>query len=741
MKRPLALVGFTYLLTLAVAVYFGAQVSLILACVCLAGFLATTLKKKTRVTGVFSLVFLAAALAFGYFSGSSAAVTDMTARLDGKDAVIDGVICELPYRAYSRNYYEVEIRSVSGAKEQISMKIRLSSQNALRAEPYSHIRGKVHLFLPSGGEGYTSRSYYASKGITMFGYLYEYEAVQVTPPTEKPPYYYALCLRSDLLKSVRTMLPRQEADLVNGVLFGDQTSLSAQVSSDFRAIGISHILSVSGLHMATMAELLLMLFLFLKLPRKLAAAFASGGVVVFMAITCFVPSVTRSGVMCLLYLSGMLFSRKQDALTSLGAAVLLIGLSNPFAAADIGLLLSFSATLGLVLCSGKITCFLDEKYDKIKALQPLVHGFNGVVATTVGATLFTLPIVILSFRSVTLISLFSNLLELVPSTLMMNFAAVASVLNLIAPQSYFAMPFALISGLLAKYMQLSSHWLAQIPYASVSASYGFVLIWLSGSILLFAIAYLIRRSNRLLQASAWLSAILLLTGILSYQVSVRDVTRLAILDIGNAQSVVLTRNDHAAVIGCGGFSSNPIGSYLRSQGITKLDYIQPLTQEKEESKNCAELTQAFRPEHLVMQESDYLDDFLRKEISKIKTVSSFQEQTETKLWNHAELLTVSSGQVSAVRITVNQITVLVCPEGVDYTALPSDWLSSDFLITGTVPDRTTPLEPFYTVLTADEEGLQKNYMQARSLHPLVTGGQGNILLELKGDRTLEVRRE
>jgi competence protein ComEC len=275
----------------------------------------------------------------------------------------------------------------------------------------------------------------------------------------------------------------------------------------------------------------------------------------------------------------------------------------------------------------------------------------------------------------------------------------------------------------------------------VSASYGFVLIWLSGSILLFAVTILIRKSNRLLQVSTWLSVILLLTGILSYQVSVRDVTRLAVLDVGNAQSVVLTRNGHAAVVGCGGFSSNPIGSYLRSQGITKLDYIQPLTQGKEESKNCAELTQTFRPEHLVMKKSDYLDDFLQKAIPGIKAVSSFQEQSESKLWNNAELLTASSGQASAARITVNQITVLVCPDGVEYTTLPPDWLSSDFLITGTVPNRTTPLEPFYTVLTVDEEGLQKNYALARPLHPLATAGRGNIVLELKDDRTLKIRRE
>ena len=47
MKRPLVLVGFCYLLTLAAAVYFGAQLALVLACCCLFGFLITMFLPKT----------------------------------------------------------------------------------------------------------------------------------------------------------------------------------------------------------------------------------------------------------------------------------------------------------------------------------------------------------------------------------------------------------------------------------------------------------------------------------------------------------------------------------------------------------------------------------------------------------------------------------------------------------------------------------------------------------------------
>ncbi len=740
MKRPLALVGFCYLLTLAAAVFFGASWSMLLACCSLAGFLVTLFLPKIRAVGVFPIVLLTMSLAFGSFYAGVQSVAPSLA-LAEKDAVIDGTVCELPYQSYNRFYYVVEVNDLSVPNVSKTFKIRLSTQNALHVEPYSHIKGKVHLFLPNGGEGYSSRSYYASKGITMFAFLYEYEEMKVTPPTEKPPYYYALSLRSALLKSVRSMLPPEQANLINGVLFGDQTSLSAEVSSDFRTIGISHILSVSGLHMATMAELILLLLLFFKVPKKLAALLAAGGVIGFMAITCFVPSVTRSGVMCLIYLFGILLSRKPDALNSLGAAVLLIGFSNPYAAADIGLLLSFFATLGLILISGKVSRYLNEKYDKIKRISPLVRGVNGTLATTVSAVLFTLPIIIISFGTVSLIAPVSNLLELVPSTLMMNFAAIAAVINLIAPQSFLAMPFALIAGLLAKYMQSCAHWLAQIPYASISASYSFVLIWIAGSLLLAAATLFLMKTPRLFKATAWLSAIVLLVGIFSYQVTMRDVTRFAVLDVGSAESIVLTRNGHAAVIGCGGFSSNTISRYLRSEGITKLDYIQPLSQSREESVNCAELIDAFHPAHLVMQSDDSMDGFLQASLSNVNSRNTFENTASSSLWGNAELNTVSVGKTSAVHVVINQISILLLPGGADFSALPQNWLGSDFLVVDSVPDDAGMYQPLYSILSMDEEDLRKIGSVGNSLNPIPTGGSGTVVLAFKKDQTLQIRRE
>ncbi|MDF1494204.1 ComEC/Rec2 family competence protein [Caproiciproducens sp. CPB-2] len=739
MKRPLVLVGFCYLLTLAAAVYFGPELSLVLACASLAGFLITALAPKTRAVGVFPAALLAVTLAFGSFYAVHQSQVEPAELLAGRDAVIDGTVCELPYQAYNRFYYIVEVNDISLKDAPRPLKIRISSQGALNVEPYSHIQGKVHLFLPSGGEGYSSRSYYASKGITLFSYLYEYESVRVSPPARKPPYYYALKLRSALLKSVRSMLPPSEARLVNGVLFGDQTSLSPQVTADFRAIGVSHILSVSGLHMTTMAELILMLLLFFRVPKKPAAALAGVGVVCFMAVTCFVPSVTRSGVMCLIYLSGMLLSRHPDSLNSLSISVLLIGWSNPYAAADVGLLLSFSATLGLILFSGQTAGYLNRKYDKIKKIGPLVRGVNGILGTTVWAVLFTLPIVILSFQSVSLAAPVANLLELVPSTLMMNFAAIAAVINLIAPQSFLAMPFALVSGLLAKYMLACAHWLAQTPFASVSASYGFVTLWLSGTLLLTAATVLMMKSRKLFRVTALLSLILLLTGIFSYQLSMRNVTRLAVLD--GAGSVVLTRNGRAAVIGCGGFRSETIGSYLRSQGVTGLDVLQPLTLTAEEAKNAAELMNAFTPDRLVIQKDGMIDTFIRKAVPQTGSVAPYDLSADTKLWKNTQVQTRFDGTASAARITCGGVSVLVCPAGANLDGLPEKWLASDFVAADSVPKNADLFHPLFTIFSADGETMGGNVSQIKKLSPIVTGGAGNIVLQIKDDGTLQLRRE
>ena len=123
------------------------------------------------------------------------------------------------------------------------------------------------------------------------------------------------------------------------MLLGDKAALPDTVQDIFRAAGISHLLAVSGLHLA----LLCGLFSFgrrRRFCRPLILARAAVAVF-YMLLTGLPISVLRAGIVFLLVLLGDWFYQPIDLLTLTGAAAVLLGLQNPYAPCDIGFQLSF----------------------------------------------------------------------------------------------------------------------------------------------------------------------------------------------------------------------------------------------------------------------------------------------------------------------------------------------------------------------------------------------------------------
>ncbi len=739
MKRPLVLVGLCYLLTLAAAVSFGASVSAVLFWVLLAAFAATLFWRRTRRAVVFPLACITAAAALGAFCIYSHAAVEPPRTLDGKTVAVQGTVCELPQKKYNRWYYIIRVDKIAGTGVPAGFKVRLSSQNGIDAAPYSRISGNFHFFLPSGGEAFSSRGYYASKGIMMSAYAQGQGGLTVQPPAEKPPYYYALRMRQKLLQSVKTLLPPEEASLVNGILLGEQSGLSAETAADFRTDGISHILSVSGLHLSAIAQLLIFLLLFLRVPKRTAAITASLGVFGFMAVTCFVPSVTRSGMMCLMCLAAPFFSRRADPLNSLCTAALLLCLANPYAAADIGLLLSFFATLGLVLCAGPIANFLNRKFDRVHWLSPLVRAVSGILATSAAASLFTLPIILLSFGTVSLAAPLANLLELVPSTVLIVTGAAAALFGLF-PQTFLAKPFALAAGLTAKYMQHCAAWIASLPFASISASQGFVTLWLAGTILLLAVAFALGKGKRLFPQSVCLSVILLVTGIFSFQLSRQDVTRLTVMDVGDGVSAVLTRGGHAAVIGCRDYNSAGLVSCLNSESIGRLDCLEVLTEQRDEFSCAAEAADRFLPVQFAAQQKSAADGYLQEAAAKSTHSTPFATRAEMSLWSNVKIETRYGKKAAAARITACGVTIVLVPKGVGSGQLPEDWNQPDFLVTDN-PTGNEEVSPACNLYSVSRRMLEKSSGKIQKTRAVWTAGYGNIVLTLKDGRIAAVGRE
>ncbi len=213
--------------------------------------------------------------------------------------------------------------------------------------------------------------------------------------------------------------------IVAALLIGDMAGLSAELQERYSRAGVSHILSISGLHISlvagsayTAARWLLArsewLLLCANVP-KIAQALAVWPVLLYAGIAGGNLPTLRAVAMGLLLLGGTLLDRARDWLTGLAAAALAINLCWPGSVFEISFQLSFIAVLAIVLGMRRVTAWWDDWEERhlIRLRSPRWRAVRWLVlyeAVTVCAVLGTAPLAAWHFNRVSLIALFANAL-------------------------------------------------------------------------------------------------------------------------------------------------------------------------------------------------------------------------------------------------------------------------------------------------------------------------------------------
>ncbi len=201
--------------------------------------------------------------------------------------------------------------------------------------------------------------------------------------------------------------------LIKGFLINDRTDISAKVTSDFRRSGVSHLLAVSGLHIALLLGTLEFVLKKIFIPKKIRCILVAVFGVLFLALTNFAPSAVRSALMLFAVYASFMFSEDSDSLTSLFTSVCLMTLFSPYSIYDVGLMMSFFATLGLIT----VYPFLEKKLPKANAknrflnlIQRFLLWIVKSVLITLVANFFILPILWYYFGEMSLVSVAANIL-------------------------------------------------------------------------------------------------------------------------------------------------------------------------------------------------------------------------------------------------------------------------------------------------------------------------------------------
>ncbi len=194
---------------------------------------------------------------------------------------------------------------------------------------------------------------------------------------------------------------------LRGIAVGDRTTIPAELDARWRAVGIYHVLSVSGLHLAVVAGLLYTL-----LRRALAASPWGGRIhpvrwaapiamvfaIAYTMITGAQLATLRALIVVGVMFAGAMLDRPARLVDALAVAALAILIWRPGDLFDPGFQLSFAAALVLALRSGT-------------ARRPGVRGWiASTLATSAWVSLITAPITAFHFHEVTAGGVIGNVL-------------------------------------------------------------------------------------------------------------------------------------------------------------------------------------------------------------------------------------------------------------------------------------------------------------------------------------------
>lgn len=737
MKRPFAVIGFTYFMALVAAGIIGFTFSLTCAIVCLPAFFVALCFKKLRRSATVPAVLLAVCVAGFSYCFAFAQTAAPVSALAGMRAQVSGQILNDPVREYDRYYYEIRVESTAVENAPTGFKLWLSSKKKLEADAFDRLTATVQFYEPSAKSSYYADGYYICAYIVGEPEVFE---------ADKPFYYNILTLRRYIRNCVLRLLPGDEGGLIIGMLLGDKSGLPAETIDNFRRAGVSHLLAVSGLHLSAFCFMLLWLLKRLRLPRRICSIAAMAGVVFFMALTGFSPSVRRAGIMMLIYLAGGLFRREPDGINSLGFSVLLLTLVNPFSALDCGLLLSFSATLGILIFSGAPMQFVKARVGRIKnrVVRKAVRTLAESVTISFAACLFTMPVQFLVFGEISLVASVSNLLVVFPATSAMLCGGLAVIFSS-GWFSFFQYPFGLAAGLIAKYILWCVKVLADVPFAAAAVGQPYLHIWLGGSFVLFGLTLLLFRRASRLRFTAWLSLLCLLVGIFSFQALNFGVTNVAVLDVGNGTCVAVVNRGRAVLIGCGGenLPGTVAGRYLRATGVRKLELLVLPRLAQTEASGLSPLLDSYGCDYLILPDKPETAELFdaQRRLNGYRHVCN--NRTSTQIWGDVRIETDSTGDMACVYVKVQDTSFLISSyPGADLKNLPEEWLNADVLICRGVPQASTNGVCAETVIVSDNE---RGFMsaaaeQSRGVTALSTSGCGNLILSTRGHGDISIVR-
>lgn len=629
----------------------------------LAALAALALGRKRRLRRRLLLILLGLALGLSWTAAYTRLFFQPALELDGQTVRLDAVVTDFP-QASAYGGYTVPVKVSFGPVAAVSA-VLYGDDQYQELRPGDQLTTVAHCVVGSRTFAGEEITYYTAKGIFLRAQTYG--RLEVQRPERIPLAYWPALAANGLKAGIDRAFPQDAAGVIRAIVTGNRDNLTDEFTSSLQRTGLSHTVAVSGMHLAFLANLLSYV---LGKGRKLTAWLTVGWAVLFCGVAGSTPSVIRAAVMIVLLQLAPLLERQRDGATSLGFALMLLLFCNPFAAAHVGLQLSFAAVAGILLVSDRIQRWLVERLHLEgkrpsqlgRQLRKIPYFIVSTLSATLGATVLTTPLVAVYFGTFSLIAPISNILTLwaVAGLFIGGLSVGALALVCLPLASVLAIPFTL----LAQYVVWVVGLLSRPAWASLPLTSPYYLAWVAYVYLLLLALTLAKAWRRpLMPICAGVCALLLAMRLHTWALYRWDMS-VSVLDVGQGQSVLLRQRDFLTLVDCGGDSSQNPGDIaanaVQSLGRSTLDLLVLSHYHTDHANGVPQLLSRLQVSTIALPDVEEGDP-LREEILSLAQEKGIQVwfiREDTRLdWPDGRSLTVyapvqESGDTNELGLTV-----------------------------------------------------------------------------------------
>ena len=411
---------------------------------------------------------------YGFYSDAGRMLDEIYEKVEegrGFEEAIDevnGISVDLKGDLDFAGYIEKVDESASGkraylkvGKNRLSMYVPYEDDNYVElVEPglYIEVKGKLNPVQASSNPGsFDMERYYLGKGIK---YQIKYTSIDLQEGKKKEIVNGLYKMRCRLSERIDGTFNEEAAALLKTMMLGDKSELSSDTKLLFQRSGIAHILAISGLHVALIAGMLEGLLAFLRVKKKDAVLVVIVLVFLYGVMTGMSEATERAVIMITISKLSFLLKRTADMPTSLVEALLIMVILNPDSLFSSGMLMSFSAVVGIITGEilGKKIVDRDSfsKYHKSK--RGWLRKYSKGLITSFSVSLWMMPQVMLSYYEVPILAILLNLFLVPLLTVVVLSGLLATLFAVLASTSVGSLG---ALGSILKFCSSASRWMCE----------------------------------------------------------------------------------------------------------------------------------------------------------------------------------------------------------------------------------------------------------------------------------------